>query len=297
MGALRASDVKRGKSLSGGLVSGAVVAHKIWEDAWPARDFYQPKRWLSSLGLDVDGVPGALDRLRYHPHCPLAAWRERARGGADMVRSCPALLAPLESLGPPSPMGGRLRAQLGVMAWYLTPDGSQLAQLRGRDGRLRPAIKTWGQQKRAGIWLTDVDGPGPLVVAVGMVAAWTYGQTLLGCGQPVRLLAAPSLHGLQGGVVRLGDGALPLWKPEADHSNPPVLLSRPGDVQLLLPADMDAVQLKVREAPEEETQVMMMSPIDRADLAGAVASAHWRAAGAQSVRIVKTMGALGVDEL
>lgn len=281
---------------AGGYVSSATVAARIWEDAWPARDFRQPAQWIKSLGLDPDGVPGALDRLRWHPSCPVEPWRER--GDWRQVRSCPALLAPLEVVGPPGGTGLRTRTFSGVLAWYLRDDGRSLAMLRGHDGKVRPGIKTWGTQRGAGVWLTAPDGPRPLLVGLGVPAVWAMAQTMLANGQGVRAVAVPSIHELQGGAVRLPDGALPLWRPEADGARPPLVLARAGAVRLLIPADMECLDLKVRRAATDETQVMTLGPADRADLAAALAVAHWRRAGVDDVRAVRVMAGrvMGVSE-
>ncbi|API58881.1 hypothetical protein BSL82_05790 [Tardibacter chloracetimidivorans] len=264
------------------LVDSGVVARVIWDSAWPLseRRFHAPEMWLRRQGLQLDGVPGAVDRMRWHPHCPTGPWR--AGGGPDDAPSAPALLLPLE------PLPGTLA---GVMALYLTGDGRTLRRFAGPDGMPRPAIKTFGQQKGAGFWLTDPWAPadGPLIVGLGLRAVWLHAQALIACGQKVRAVAVPSVHELQGGAVRDAEGALPIWQPEADPGRRPLMIDRPGAVVILAPGELADIDLKVRPEQDADARVERISGAMRGWLAGHLAAAHWRASGATDVRVVQAL--------
>lgn len=285
----------RQRATLGSYVHSSTVAARIWEDAWPAREYWQAAKFLSSQGIDPEGVPGALERLRWHPSCPIDPWRERQSWRS--ARSAPALLAPLEVMGPRPEVGKRPRMMVGVMAWYVADDWRHLLSLRGFDGKRRPGVKTWGAQRCSGIWLTgsDDDDATRLLVGVGLAMVWRLAQTLIGNGQRVRAVAVPTINELQGGAVRLPDGTLPLWAPQANPARPPMMLSDPGRVTIIVPSDLEGLDLKVRRTPESDPETMTLGPLDRADLCAALAAAHWRNMGARDVTCVRSNSILKGD--
>src|SRR3546814_8281166 len=104
------------------------------------------------------------------------------------------------------------------------------------------------------------------------------------CGQPVRAVAVPSVHELQGGAVRDAEGALPLWQPEADPGRRPLMIDRPGAVVILAPGELEDIDLKVRPEPDADVRVERISGAMQGWLAGHLAAAHWRASGAADER-------------
>jgi hypothetical protein len=269
-------------------VDSAVVGRWIWSNAVPARGTIV-EAWLRHRGLDPGGLPGAIDRLRFLARCPIASWLEGSSAAVMDARglTAPAMVAPI---GTPD---GNVH---GVHCTYLAPDGRGKARLPATaGGKARETRKMFGRLGGLGVWLTPHDGPGPMIAGEGIETTWSYAQE----HRPCRAAAALSLENLQGGQIRLKDGTQPLWRPRSDPARPPMVLHKPGDVILLVDADMQPlrdqkVQLKRGERPVRAD----ISPIQRAELCAALAGQAWRRAGAIRVRAVRPpMGMDFNDEL
>jgi hypothetical protein len=228
----------------------------------------------------------AIDRLRYHPRCPLGVWRvdEDPR---DAWRTAPAMVNPVVD------PDGAVRA---VQVTYLSPDGRAKAALgRRSDGTERPTRKVYGKVAGNAIWLSDpadmYDTSLPLIVGEGYETTWSYAQDF---GKPCRAAAAVSLGNLQGGAVRLRDGSLPLHDIRCDPRQPPFLIRRPGEVIILVDADMKSLKdQRVQLAPGGPQILTSIDGLKRAEICAKLAGQAWRRAGAHPLKIARP--AMGFD--
>lgn len=267
------------------MVEGAAVAAWLSEHSVPgmASPVFD---WLAARGLMPLAIDGAIDRLRWCSSAPVAAWAVRAPG--DELRPpagvprCGAMVAALVR-GDGSPAGA-------VHVTYLAPGGRAKARLLRRDGSAMPSRKMFGAAKGAGFALTDLAGPGPLLVGEGIETVWAVAQAWDG---PVRAVAVLSLDNLQGGVVKDDAGSWRIDAPEADAGRPPFTIAGAGDVVILCDADMAPVPAVVRDGRRGKPVAVRLTALQRADLCGTLAAQAWLRAGATSVRAIRPR--LGLD--
>ena len=268
------------------VVSSSTAGRWIWRTSSPARGEIV-ERWLESRGLDpmFEPLPGAaaIDQLRFHPRCPVSAWRVDA-DPCQALLTAPAMVAPIADAE---------GAVWGVHVTYLSADGRSKARLPLVQGRERPTRKMFGKVGGNAVSLAPVDAissDAPLVVGEGIETTWSFAQSRAPC----RPVATLSLENLQGGAKRLRDGSLPLWKLEADPERPPFVLSDPGDVVVLVDADMKPLKdQKVQLERGAKPVRMDLDGLKRAEICAALASQAWRRAGATSVRAVRPR--MGMD--
>lgn len=261
----RTAAASRPPSPSGGATSGAArVALDIWEGRRRSAFGLSPAgRYLVGRGLDLR-QHDALNRLHYNPH---AIW-----GWVDHERvDAPAMVARVET--PSGPTGG-------LHVTYLKADGSTKA-------RLDPAKRMWGPQRDAegrpgGVWLSAIDGPGPLIVGEGIESTLSAMQL---CGRPCRGVAALSLGALQGGWVLDRFGRLDPVAPAADPERPAFTWPDQDEVLIAVDRDMKPVRVKVRKLGGGTVQRVLESE-DRARICAGLAVQAWRAAGANAVRVI-----------
>ena len=280
-------------------VSSAHAGRWIFRTSGPARGEIV-ERYLESRGLDPGAqfLPGfsAIDQLRFHPRCPVSAWRA-AQAPEDAWLTAPAMVAPIADAD---------GAVWGVHVTYLAADGRGKAALPRAQGRERPSRKVFGKVGGHAVMLvpadalcSDASGESacppdrqlpPLVVGEGIETVWAFAQ---GFGRPCRAVAALSLENLQGGAVRLRDGSLPLWNLRGDPDRAPFTLPDAGDVIVLVDADMKPLRdQKVQDRRGERPARRDISGLERAEICAALAAGAWRRAGARSVRCVRPrMGA------
>ncbi len=265
----------------------------IWRTALPARGEIV-EDWLRFRGCapsaSFDGVVSAIDTLRFHPRCPLSAWR--IEQDPRDVLTAPAMVAPIRD------GDGLIR---GVHVTYLRPDGRGKAQLRPYgDGRERPTRKIFGAVQGNAVWLTVPPALAvgldpakmPLIVGEGIETCWSFAQARERASY--RVAAALSLDNLQGGAVKLNGGALPLWNIEADHGRPPFVVADAGEVIVLVDADMKPLrQQKVQQVRGMKPVRADIGGLLRAEICGRLAAQHWRRAGATKVTAVRPP--LGMD--
>lgn len=267
----------------GDLVTSAAAGRWIFRSSRPARGTIV-ERWLSSRGLCIEafGLGDGIDRLRFHPDCPVTLWGREEAPERHWLRA-PAMVAPVQD------GEGHVRA---VHVTYLSPSGTGKAELpRRRDGSERMARKMFGGVGGGAVWLSggvDAGPVRPLVVGEGIETCWAYAQSI---EQSVRVAAALSLENLQGGIERLScrDGsAWRLWRITADRDRPPFLIHRAGAVTILVDADMkplrDQLIQRQRGGRIERGDI---SGVERAAICAAAAVQHWRNAGAAPVRAVR----------
>lgn len=174
-----------------------------WAEATSA-DCPPVRRWLTRLGLNPDGVGGALRRMRLHPDAP------------DREGECrPMLLAPLSIDG-----GGEVEAVAlyDVGGTQTKSAGVMGASLAGR-----------------AVVLTDLTGPGPLIVGLDFADVWAVASTIA-AQEPVRAVVCPSLSAFAGGVMGDRWGRVDPVSPRSDPERPPwrapVEALKPGETEV-----------------------------------------------------------------
>lgn len=269
---------RRPERIDRAIVESGTAAQMILDGARSARGTIV-EAWLEARGIAVDRVAPALDHLRFHPACPIAVW-EVAKG-PQSVPHAPAMVAPIADAD---------GVVLGAHVTWLSPDGRSKAQLRRRDGSERPSRKMFGQTARAGCFLTGTDGPGPLVVGEGIETVLSYCAALEG---PWRALAVLSLQNLQGRAQRDERNAVPLWRLAPATEGMPMTLPSPGEVAVLVDADMKPVEMLVQRERGGRREKVMISQAERADICATLAVQAWRLAGGRPVRAYRPP--LGMD--
>lgn len=271
-------------------VASAVVGRHILDTARPARGTIV-EAWLVHRGLSLDSphVQAALDRLLFHPACPVTPWA--VGQGPDQVRlRRPAMVGVIERVG--GGPGERTRRAIGVHCTYLQPDGRGKAQLSPlADRSARGTRMIWGSCGRGAVWLTDVDCDNPegrpLVVGEGIETTLSAMDEEPGA---VRGAAALNLGNLEGGMLRGPHGEVPLWNVRPDADRPPFLIDRPGAVIVAVDSDMKAMKgpqgqgVKVQLRKGERWTLRPISGLERAEICAALAAKAWRGAGAWPVR-------------
>lgn len=279
-------------------VSSTTAGRWIYQTSGPARGEIV-ERWLKARGLDplAEFAPGLapIDRLKFHPRCPLGVWR--VNDDPRDARNAPAMVAPFAD------GDGLVR---GVHVTWLAPNGLTKAALPTLpDGRKRPDRKMFGHAGGCAVFLTPFAAPtetGPLVVGEGIETTWAFAQDL---GRPCRATAALSLENLQGQPKRLRDGALPIWNLRAQLDRPPFLVEEPGEVIVLIDADMKPLRThldersgqmrgpKVQDAQGAPPRIREISSSERAEICAQLATQFWRNAGA--TRVTRQRPPMGLD--
>ncbi|HEY8593290.1 MAG TPA: CHC2 zinc finger domain-containing protein [Sphingomicrobium sp.] len=267
-------------------VSSATAGRWIFRTSGPARGEIV-ERWLEARGLDpaFEPLPGfpAIDQLRFHPRCPASVWRVDEDPHASRL-TAPAMVAPI---------GDAEGAVWGVHVTYLSADGRSKARFPLVQGRERPTRKMFGKVGGNGVFLTPPDAmcsESPLVVGEGIETTWAFAQSRAPC----RMVATLSLENLQGHAVKLRDGALPLWKVEADPDRAPFTLPDAGEVVVAVDADMKPLRdQKVQVSRGGKPVRRDLSGLDRAEICATLAAQAWRRAGASSVKCVRPR--MGMD--
>lgn len=262
------------------VVSSSTAGRWIFRTSGPARGEIV-ERYLESRGLDpaLEPLPGffAIDQLRFHPRCPVSAWRVDEEPESARL-TAPAMVAPISDAE---------GAVWGVHVTFLAADGRGKAQFPLVQGRERPTRKMFGKVGGNAFSLVPLDAlcsGADLVVGEGIETTWSFAQSR----PPCRAVATLSLENLQGGMKRLRDGSVPLWKVEADPEKPPFVLPDAGDVFVLVDADMKPLRgQKVQLARGAKPVRADISGMQRAEICAEVAAQAWRRAGARSVRCVR----------
>lgn len=263
----------------GGLVKSSVVGRWLWRTSVPARGTIV-EAYLASRGLRLDGIAGGIDTLRFHPRAPHIPWRIDAEPGDARVRG-PAMIAG---------MVDRDGAVRGVHATYLRRDGSDKADLT-------PARKMWGPLTGHAVWLAGTAAGAralPLVVGEGIETVWGFIQRE---GLSCRAAAALSLDNLQGFPL-MPNGALPLWNPRIDPDRRCFTIADPGDVIVLVDADMKPLRdRRVQMARGKRAEIRTISGRERAQLCATLATQQWRRAGARRVEAVRPPVGMDFNDL
>lgn len=287
-----------------GLISSTEAGIAVWRESQRSTGSLV-ERYLESRGIDPR-ASGVLGVVRFHPRCPVSLWR-RWEGPGDARLTAPALLSPICTIT--GEAGGRTWVQQGVHITFLAADGNGKADLppwqdrQSGEWRKRDSRKIWGEASlgcvpvppqrwqsrewRDAEWL---DEPGELVVAEGFESTLSLFEEV---DSARGALATLSLNNLEGG--RLDNGpkvearrAMPLWDLRADPERPAFTVPDAGSVVIGVDADMKGLKERwVQERPRGKPVWRTISGAERSTICGQQASAHWRAAGARPVRVMR----------
>lgn len=196
----------------------ALDAAAYWAEARSA-DTPVVRRWMAGLGLDPDGVPGALGRLRLHPEAP------------DRDGECkPMLLAPMSIDG-----AGTVEA---LAMFDLDQDDT------------RPAGFMGGPLHARAVALTPLDRPGPIVVGLDLADTWVVATRMAAGGALVRAVACVTLSSFSGGVMADRFGRVDPVSPMGDVERPPWRISAahltPGETEVGFAVRRDLVSAPMR---------------------------------------------------
>jgi hypothetical protein len=270
-------------------VSSSTAGRWIFRTSGPARGEIV-ERWLESRGLDplAEFLPGfaAIDQLRFHPRCPVSAWRVDD-DPEDARLTAPAMVAPIADAA---------GAVWGVHVTFLAPDGRGKARLPLAQGKERPTRKMFGKVGGHAVFLTPPEAmcsDAPLLVGEGIETVWAQAQQRAPC----RAVATLSLENLQGRAVKLRDGSLPLWNLRSDPEGPPFVLPDPGVVIVLVDADMKTLRdQKVQMAASAKPERGHLTGLARAEICASLASQAWRRAGATKVTAVRPRAGMDFND-
>lgn len=281
----------------------------VWNAARHARGTLVDT-YLRSRGIDPE-ASGILEVLRFHPAAPVSLWRWDGLLGPDWLprdgRTCPAMLVPIGHVA--GELGARDFVMQAVELVFLAADGSgKMKFAPRRDGKVPPSRKIWGDAGGgacpvppvgAGEWWDcawiDVDlSRDPLVIGEGLESTLSL---MARTPQFRGGFAALSLNNLQGYPLRreTREGAVTdLVNPRPDPARAPFVVADAGAVIIGVDADMKPLRAQlVIERPKGAPLRRDVTGAERADLCMALASAHWRAAGAGPVHAVRP--AMGMD--
>lgn len=268
------------------LVSATTVGRWLWRTSVPARGELV-EAWLHARGLNPEGIPGALDALRFHPLAPWSPWRVHEDEGSCWLKA-PAMVAGIRDAD------DHVRS---VHVTYLARDGKAKAHLPAhQDGTPRVTRKIFGPLTGNAVWLLgSPTGPrdGKLIDGEGIETTWAMAERLIVNGQRIRAAAALSLDNLQGHPKRDAGDAIPLWNPQADFDRPCFTIPDAGDVVVLVDADMKPLERLVQDARGGRRVRRALSGLERAELCGHLAAQQWRHAGARSTSAVRPR--IGMD--
>lgn len=294
------------RPVDNGFVDSMVAGVAVWNAASHAAGTLVGT-YLTSRGIDPL-VSAILDTVRFHPRCPTSLWRRWEQPG-DARNHAPAMLAPICRIE--GEAGVRRWVQQGVHITFLAPDGrckAKFPSYRDRDGNWRtpPSRKIWGDLAGACVpiaprlwgdwqnaeWL-GADLTLPLVVAEGLESTHSLReQTAREHGGGVRgACATLSLDNMQGRAktVKLGSvEALPLHNIQPDLTRAVFTVPDAGAVVIGIDADMKGLKGRwVQERPRARAIKRDLTGAERSAICAALASGHWRNAGAQPVRVVR----------
>lgn len=159
--------------------------------------------------------------------------------------------------------------------------------------RVRRAKKMLGPQSRAGrpggavlSPMTGVWGERPLICGEGIETTGSAAEFWFRrFGVVPRMAAALSLDRLQGGWAADARGRYDVDAPSADLSRPAFTWPEPGEVLLAVDRDMTPIEVQAR-GPGGRMIKRQLDADGRARVCGAVAGEHWRAVGADPVRVI-----------
>jgi len=244
-------------------------AAQIWQESRPAAGTLV-QRYLLSRGIYGRVLTNACRRLRFHAHVYHSGPRQSA-----LVM--PAMIGQVTAPGP----GGERVWTGGIHVTYLARDGSGKAHVPEGE----KAKKMWGPQHVAGgpggLWLSDTDGEGPLLVAEGIETALSMAVLFDG---PCRAVAACSLGRLQGGYLRDAYGRFDPDMPKPDPERRGFTWPVTGEDRVIIGIDHDMSPIRVRvRKPHGGTGERILGATARARLCATLARASWEAAGWKQV--------------
>lgn len=249
------------KPSAGGAAIAVSDAQALW-DAGRSAWVRSATSWLEARGLQPSppAIASPLVQLRAHASAPCG----RGRVG-------PALLFPMFAPGRPT--------LVAVAILPLHPAVQRFTHFVGDPGGCATA-------------LTPLDGRGDLLVAIDLQDGWALAQR---SAAPVRVVIVPTLSGFAGGALGDKYGRVDLGTPRADPDRPPWRIQNPGGVYLAVRRDLRGPDLRQRKSAGG-TMSTRLEGESAARFYGALAEQHWRAAGANPVRVLTpTAGAHGFN--
>lgn len=234
--------------------------------------------WFARRGLDPVAIPGAFDRLRFHPDALVAAGR--FKNGEPWEVRAPAMVAQVHAWRP------NLGAWLivGQHCTYLTPSGHAKAKLFGPDGKALPARKIWGPYHGGAVLLTDMIGEEPLVTGEGIETVWAWAG-LNPAQRGARFAASLSLDNFCGRPLKDAGRAFDPALPRRDPAHDGFVFPDAGSVIGLVDRDMSPVEVKARNR-FKRIERRSLTQDDRARIAASLFKQQWMAAGATEAAAV-----------
>lgn len=248
-------------------------------------------RWLTTRGLDPDGLPGARGKLR-------------VAQGADG----PTLLAPLvddldavepEALWRLPLLSLAERFPRNIKCDPECDEGANDFCLCA--ARSRESLRVVGDTEGRVCVLSRPAEPHGVLVALDLADAWALGSAAAAEGWPCLVAWAPRLSTFAGGPLGDRFGRVDPETPLADPARRPWLLPEDrinafGPVHLAVRGDLRSPPLRVRRAMGGTRELRLEGEAAARFYAG-LAEQHWRDLGANAVRALRpTAGRMGFCE-
>lgn len=237
-------------------------ARALWDSARPA-DCGLVRTWLRSRGLDPQGLPGALGRMRALQRAPIGGPEARNLTG-------PALLV-------------SLTRDPDDHEWNAPIDALAVLPLDGRAERFCGFI---GPAAGRVALLTPWPEDGALLVAIDLQDAWALGQNAHESGHQLGVVVAPSLRTFAGGALGDRYRRMDPRTPYADPDDPPWTAAGERTVFLAVRDDLRTPEIRSRKT-FGGTQRATLTGEAAARFYGGLAEQAWRRAGANQVRILR----------
>jgi hypothetical protein len=236
-------------------------ARQLWDAARPA-DCGLFRSWLRIHGLDAQGLPHAVGRLRAYQRAPIGD------------ETGPAILVPLSS--------GLDDLPDALAILPLDPRNDGLTDFVGDPAGRVAVLVPWG----AG---------GDVVVTTDFQDAWALGSSAVEAEHDMGVVIAPLRTTLSGAA--LGDrwGRVDPRTPFLDPDNPPWTAPGIGTAFIAVRGDLENPPLRSRKAWGGTARVDLQGEA-AARFYGGLADQGWRKAGANQVRILRpSAGARGFN--
>lgn len=264
----------------------AESAARLWKETRPVSAGSLVDRYLTARGLGEAVRAVMRAELRYHPEAFYDVLPEGMTPQfgkvVDLSGGRRGLLLPAMVAAGRTPEG----RTGGVHATFLKADGSGKARVKRAKKMLGPQT---GHGRPGGAWLSPGGGEfakRPLIVGEGIETVGSAAEIQFrATGEVPRMTAALSLRALSGGWATDDRGRYDVDAPAADFAAPCFTWPQAGDVLIAVDRDMSPVTVPVRGLAGGRRK-KTLSADDRARVCGALATQHWLAAGANTVRVI-----------
>jgi hypothetical protein len=249
--------------------SAVLDAAALWASAEAATNpaaWIHIRRWFSGFGLDVDAVPGALQRFRAHGNAP---WNFEGESG-------PAMIFPLV-VAPGAPVDA-------VAVLPLHPLCTRIALIIGDAGGKAIVLSD----------LAARDPSSPLIVALDVQDGWALCADAAESGFEPRLVICPTVRSFAGAAMGDRFGRLDPEQPQSDPAQAPWTWPDAGSVLLAVRRDLRPVEVRSRKFAGG-TARQNLSGEAAARFWGGLADQAWRRVGANPVRILQPSRGCGFN--